>query len=93
MPVSPWFYTNMPGYNKDWMWSGNDLWHDRWLQVLYLQPEFVQIISWNDFGEVSNCLSIDSCSKQQRNPPPPLGRQNKIAICIAYRTMAAQLIT
>ncbi|KAF7624815.1 hypothetical protein AFLA_001697 [Aspergillus flavus NRRL3357] len=22
MPVSPWFYTNMPGYNKNWLWRG-----------------------------------------------------------------------
>jgi hypothetical protein len=52
MPVSPWFYTNLPGYSKNWMWNGVDLWHDRWQQVLTIQPEFVQIISWNDFGEV-----------------------------------------
>jgi hypothetical protein len=23
MPVSPWFYTNMPGFNKNWLWHGN----------------------------------------------------------------------
>ncbi|KAK7447955.1 hypothetical protein Landi51_06758 [Colletotrichum acutatum] len=51
MPVSPWFYTNMPGYNKNWMWRGDDIWHDRWIQVIYNQPEYVQIISWNDYGE------------------------------------------
>jgi hypothetical protein len=22
MPVSPWFYTNLPGYNKNWLWRG-----------------------------------------------------------------------
>ncbi|PKX89654.1 uncharacterized protein P174DRAFT_435029 [Aspergillus novofumigatus IBT 16806] len=27
MPVSPWFYTNMPGYNKNWLWRGDDLWY------------------------------------------------------------------
>jgi hypothetical protein len=52
MPVSPWFYGNMPGYNKNWMWNNWDLWYDRWQQVLIVQPEYVQIISWNDFGEV-----------------------------------------
>ncbi|CAG8920185.1 unnamed protein product [Penicillium salamii] len=51
MPVSPWFYTNMPGYDKNWMWRGDDLWYDRWQQVMYLAPEFVEIISWNDYGE------------------------------------------
>ncbi|KAG4436963.1 hypothetical protein IFR05_007533 [Cadophora sp. M221] len=51
MAVSPWFYTNMPGYDKNWMWKGENLWFDRWGQVQVVQPEFVQIISWNDFGE------------------------------------------
>ncbi|CDM36417.1 CAZyme family GH71 and CBM24 [Penicillium roqueforti] len=51
MPVSPWFFTNLPGYKKNWMWRGDHLWHDRWQQVLYIQPEFVEIISWNDYGE------------------------------------------
>jgi hypothetical protein len=45
MPVSPWFYTNMPGYNKNWLWQGDDFWYQRWMQVWYLQPEFVEIIS------------------------------------------------
>lgn len=22
MPVSPWFYTNLPGYDKNWLWRG-----------------------------------------------------------------------
>jgi hypothetical protein len=51
MPVSPWFFTNMPGFRKNWLWRGDDLWYDRWISVLTLQPEFVQIISWNDYGE------------------------------------------
>ncbi|KAF5011316.1 hypothetical protein FDECE_2566 [Fusarium decemcellulare] len=59
MPVSPGFYTNLPGYDKNWLWRGDDLWFDRWVQVLFLSrvqtdfepPEFAQIISWNDYGE------------------------------------------
>lgn len=54
MAVSPWFYTNLPGYKKNWMWPVEtmSLWADRWNQVLFLQPDYVEIISWNDFGEV-----------------------------------------
>ncbi|KAJ8112809.1 hypothetical protein OPT61_g4911 [Boeremia exigua] len=33
-PISPWFYTNMPGYNKNWIWRGDDLWFDRWQQMI-----------------------------------------------------------
>ena len=51
MPVSPWFYTNLPGYDKNWLWRGDDLWYNRWQEVLYVQPEFVEIITWNDWGE------------------------------------------
>ncbi|KAK2039766.1 glycoside hydrolase [Colletotrichum somersetense] len=51
MPVSPWFYTNLPGYKKNWLWRGDNLWYDRWTNVFVMQPLYVQIISWNDFGE------------------------------------------
>ncbi|KAM0145765.1 hypothetical protein ACHAPG_011470 [Botrytis cinerea] len=51
MPVSPWFYTNLPGYDKNWLWSSDDLWFDRWQEVWSFQPEWVEILTWNDFGE------------------------------------------
>ncbi|KAL6229448.1 glycosyl hydrolase family 71-domain-containing protein [Aspergillus navahoensis] len=51
MPASPWFYTNLPGYKKNWLWRGDDLWYDRWQEIWYLKPPFVEIISWNDYGE------------------------------------------
>lgn len=53
MPVSPWFYTNLPRFTKNWLWRGDDLWFQRWQQVISLdrQPDYVQIISWNDYGE------------------------------------------
>jgi len=60
MPVSPWFYTNLPGYDKNWLWNGNDLWNTRWQQVWYLQPDFVQIISWNDYGESHHIGPMDN---------------------------------
>ncbi|KAI4212429.1 MAG: hypothetical protein LQ351_004861 [Letrouitia transgressa] len=51
MPVSPWFYTNLPEYQKNWLWRGDDIWHNRWQQVLEIQPTFVEILTWNDYGE------------------------------------------
>ncbi|KAK0702854.1 glycoside hydrolase [Apiosordaria backusii] len=53
MGVSPYFYTNLPQWNKNWYCSSESLWHDRWQQVLDVMPDFVQIITWNDFGESS----------------------------------------
>ncbi|KAK2043757.1 hypothetical protein LZ31DRAFT_620708 [Colletotrichum somersetense] len=26
MPISPWFYTNLPGNNKNWLWRGDHIW-------------------------------------------------------------------
>lgn len=51
MAVSPWFFTNLPGYDKNWMWRGDDLWFDRWQEVWYIRPDLVEIITWNDYGE------------------------------------------
>ena len=52
MPVSPWFYTNLPRWKKNWLWRGDNLWYDRWQEVVTIQPEWVQIISWNDYGMI-----------------------------------------
>ncbi|KAK0712673.1 glycosyl hydrolase family 71-domain-containing protein, partial [Lasiosphaeria miniovina] len=54
MAVSPWFYTNLPGWSKNWLWRGDDLWADRWNQIIEHQPEFVEIVTWNDYGESSH---------------------------------------
>ncbi|KAI9643094.1 Glucan endo-1,3-alpha-glucosidase agn1 [Ciborinia camelliae] len=51
MPVSPWFYTNLPNYDKNWLWRGDDL--CRWQEILSIdpQPEWIEIVTWNDYGE------------------------------------------
>ncbi|KAK4153536.1 glycoside hydrolase [Chaetomidium leptoderma] len=51
MPVSPWFFTNLPGFDKNWLWRGDELWDGRWRQVMEVVPDFVQILTWNDYGE------------------------------------------
>ena len=51
MPVSPWFFTNLPGFGKNWLWRGDGLWDLRWRHVLDLAPDYVQILTWNDYGE------------------------------------------
>ncbi|KAH8819021.1 putative glucan endo-1,3-alpha-glucosidase agn1 precursor [Xylogone sp. PMI_703] len=50
MGVSPWFFHSASG-GKDWVWRGDDLWHDRWQQTLDVNPDFVEIVTWNDYGE------------------------------------------
>ncbi|THY82274.1 glycoside hydrolase [Aureobasidium pullulans] len=51
MPVSPWFFTNIPEYNKNWLWHSDELWPRRWDQVFQLKPTFVELLTWNDWGE------------------------------------------
>jgi hypothetical protein len=52
MPVAPWFFTNLPGFGgKNWLWRGDGLWDRRWRQVAEIQPDWVEILTWNDFGE------------------------------------------
>ncbi|RYP36998.1 hypothetical protein DL767_003153 [Monosporascus sp. MG133] len=55
MGVSPYFYTNLRGngWSKNWYSSSDSLWFDRWKQVLQILPDYVQIITWNDYGESS----------------------------------------
>lgn len=46
MPVSPWFYTNLPQFGKNWNWDSDTLWFDRWEQVLDILPQYVEVSSW-----------------------------------------------
>ncbi|KAF3014008.1 hypothetical protein E8E14_009644 [Neopestalotiopsis sp. 37M] len=53
MGVSPYFYTDLPQYSKNWYSTSDTLWYDRWSQVLDVLPTYVEIITWNDYGESS----------------------------------------
>ena len=50
MPISPWFYTNIPN-SKKWLFNSGNLWHASWLQAQERQPELIEILTWNDWGE------------------------------------------
>ncbi|KAF4471359.1 glycoside hydrolase family 71 [Fusarium albosuccineum] len=58
MGVSPSFYVNLAQWNKNWYSSSESLWYDRWLQVLDVMPQSIQIITWNDFSESSYIADI-----------------------------------
>lgn len=63
-PVSPWFYTHFGpevSYSKNWVFSNlGSLWYDRWNQILEMQPRFIEIITWNDYGEAHYVGRLDS---------------------------------
>lgn len=70
MGVSPWMYTNIRGtsYDKNWLLQSDTLWYDRWEQALDLLPAFIEIISWNDYGESHYIGALDEGSY-----PPQIG--------------------
>ncbi|KAL7420747.1 hypothetical protein Q5752_004699 [Cryptotrichosporon argae] len=56
-PISPWFFTHFgaDSYDKNWLFKSETLWKDRWDQILSMSADlqFVEIITWNDYGESS----------------------------------------
>ncbi|KAF7914304.1 uncharacterized protein EAF01_000710 [Botrytis porri] len=61
MPVSPWFYTNLPQFHKNWLWRGDDLWYDRWEEVI-----FGNLISLKSYHGMTteNLIMLDLLMKQ-----------------------------
>ncbi|KAK3349500.1 glycoside hydrolase family 71 protein [Lasiosphaeria hispida] len=53
-PVSPWFSTHYGpevSYSKNWIFPAELQWYDRWNEILTLGPQYIEIITWNDYGE------------------------------------------
>ncbi|KAH8431001.1 glycoside hydrolase family 71 protein [Aspergillus melleus] len=53
-PVSGWFFTHFGSevpYSKNWVFPSDLLWYTRWKDILNLGPRFIEIITWNDYGE------------------------------------------
>ncbi|TDZ29080.1 Mutanase [Colletotrichum spinosum] len=62
-PVSPWFFTHFGPevpYSKNWVFPSDFLWYDRWREILSLQPRFLEIVTWNDYGESHYVGRLDS---------------------------------
>ncbi|KAF3904064.1 hypothetical protein ABW20_dc0109196 [Dactylellina cionopaga] len=77
-PVSPWFSTHFGPevpYSKNWVFPGDLLWYNRWLEILSLGPRFIEIVTWNDYGEshyigpLSSSHTDDSSSKYVNDLP------------------------
>ncbi|KAJ5489784.1 hypothetical protein N7539_004674 [Penicillium diatomitis] len=53
-PASPWFFTHFGPevpYSKNWVFPSDLLWYRRWNEILSMKPRFVEIVTWNDYGE------------------------------------------
>ena len=54
LAVSPWFSTHFGPevpYSKNWVFPSDLLWFNRWTEVLTMGPPFIEIVTWNDYGE------------------------------------------
>ena len=71
MGVSPWFFhsaTPTAG-NPDWVWRGDDLWHDRWQETLSVKPEFVEYVP-SSLPLVPHAIFHPYSPYHQPNPKP-----------------------
>ncbi len=61
-PIAPWFATHVwgDGFSKNWIFGSETLLPERWKQIVSLQPDFVEIITWNDYSESSYICSISN---------------------------------
>ncbi|GAB1215297.1 hypothetical protein ATERTT37_004483 [Aspergillus terreus] len=62
-PASPWFFTHFGpevSYSKNWAFPSDLLWYNRWNDILKLGPRFVEIVTWNDYGESHYIGRLDS---------------------------------
>lgn len=53
-PVSAWFSTHFGpevSYSKNWVFPSDLLWFKRWNEVLTLGSQYLEIVTWNDYGE------------------------------------------
>ncbi len=59
-PIAPWFYTNVwgTGWSKHWIFNSELLLPQRWQQIVELQPDFVEFVTWNDYSESSYICTI-----------------------------------
>ena len=49
--VAPWFFKRLSS-DTNWLNAqDSNIYIDRWVELLKLKPDYIEVISWNDFGE------------------------------------------
>ena len=49
--IAPWFFKRLSS-NTNWLHAqDSNIFIDRWVELLKLKPNYIEVISWNDFGE------------------------------------------
>ncbi|KAI4238234.1 MAG: hypothetical protein L6R40_005774 [Gallowayella cf. fulva] len=58
--IAPWFFTHLSA-DKNWAQAQDDkIFMDRWSSLLSLKPNFIEIVTWNDWSESSYIGPPDS---------------------------------
>ena len=64
--VAPWFFKRM-GPDMNWLHAQDSgMWLDRWMNLLKLKPNFIELVTWNDFGESSYVGPLSSFNANQQ---------------------------
>lgn len=69
-PSKPWMAGVAPYYFRalepdNWLNAQDDtIWLDRWMNLLKVKPSFIEIVTWNDFGESSYIGPADTQSTE-----------------------------
>ena len=49
--ISPWFFKRLSS-DTNWLHAqDSNIYIDRWVELLKLKPNYIEVISWNDYGE------------------------------------------
>ncbi|EEB07621.2 glucan endo-1,3-alpha-glucosidase Agn2 [Schizosaccharomyces japonicus yFS275] len=47
--ISPLFFTHFT--SKNYTFFSEGLWYQRWMDLITLQPDYIEVLTWNDYGE------------------------------------------
>lgn len=64
-PVAPWFFKRFSA-DMNWAHKQDDgIWIHKWLHLLKLKPDFIEIVTWNDWGESSYIGPANPAAKDE----------------------------
>ena len=67
--VAPWFFKRLAS-DTNWLNAqDSNIYIDRWMELLKLQPNYIEVISWNDFGESHYIGPADTTPESQLMEP------------------------
>ncbi len=67
--VAPWFFKRLSS-DTNWLNAqDSNIYIDRWVELLKLKPDYIEVISWNDFGESHYIGPADSTPESQLMEP------------------------